>query len=280
MITVLLPTDFSKNADNAIRYALRLSGKTNCRYIFFHGVLIPVAAPPEASMMMIDINKAEIEKQLENYAIKMFASAKMKMPAGRVQCFVSQGFSVGEQIQDLVEKTDADLIIMGARGGSKMRKVLFGSSTADVIAKAQIPVIAVPESYQYVPLKKMLHASDLTNFRRELAFTIPLAKIFNATLEVAHIADETLKDEKLISLAQSIIKRRSYKKLKLYVEATTFGQSVATDLKLLIARHHPDMLIMFRHKHNWLGRMFFTSKTENLVYETKVPLVAFNLPAE
>lgn len=278
MITVLLPTDFSKNADNAIRYALRLSGKIDCRYVFFHGVLIPVAAPPEASMMMIDINKDAVQKQLEAYAGKMFASAKMKMPAGRVSCLVSQGFTVGEQMLDVVKKTDTDLIIMGARGTSKMRKVLFGSSTADVIASAKVPVIAVPESYDYVPLKKMLHASDLTNIRKELAFTLPLAKIFNATLEVAHIADETLKDEKLIAQAQSIIKRRSYKKLKLYVEATTFGQSVATDLKLLIARHHPDMLIMFRHKHNWLGRMFFTSRTENLIYETKVPLVAFNLP--
>lgn len=278
MITILIPTDFSKNADNAIRYALQLSKMASCRLVFFHGVLIPVAAPPEASMMMVEIDREAVRKQLMESSGRIFKSMKLHVDPARVSYMVSQGFSSGEQIIHAATEVEADLIIMGARGASAVKKILFGSSAADVIAKSKIPVIAVPESYRFTSLKKILHASDLKNIRKELALTLPLAKIFNATLEVAHIADATLQDEKLIALAQGIIRRRSYKKLKLHIEPTTFGQSVARDIQLLSRRHHPDLLVMFRHKHNWLGRMFFTSRTENLLYETKVPLIAFNLP--
>ena len=158
-----------------------------------------------------------------------------------------------------------------------MKKILFGSTTADVIAKSAIPVIAVPESYTFSPVKKMLHASDLKQLKSELNLALPLAKLFNASLEVAHFTDTTIEDSKLIGNAQKEIARRAYKKLKFYLEAVTFGQTISQDIKKLMKRHQPDMLIMFRHQHNWLGRLFFNSRTENLVYETKVPLLAFNM---
>ena len=277
MLTVLIPTDYSKNATNAILYALQLTKNVPCKFVFFHSEVFPVTTPPEAPLMIPEMNKEMITKQLEKYTGNLFNSLRMQVNPKRVSYQVARGFSASEQILEAQARSAADLIIMGARGVTTMKKILFGTTTADVIARATVPVIAVPESYRYTPLKKMLHASDLKNLRSELGLTLPLAKIFNATLEVAHITDASLPDAKLIRQAQDIIKRRSYKKLKLYVEAITFGQTIAKDIKLLTTRHHPDMLVMFRHKHNWLGRLFFTSRTENLVYETSIPMVAFNV---
>lgn len=277
MLTVLIPTDYSKNATNAILYALQLTKKVPSKFIFFHSEVLAIATPPEAPLMIPEMDKELLTKQLEKYAANLFSSLKMQVSPKRVSYQVTQGFSASEQILEAGIKSAADLIVMGARGVTPVKKILFGSTTADVISRATIPVIAVPESYRYAPLKKMLHASDLKNLASELGLTLPLAKIFNAALEVAHITDVSIPDATLIKQAQGIIKRRSYKKLKLYVEATTYGQTIARDIKLLTTRHNPDMLVMFRHKHNWLGRLFFTSRTENLVYETRIPLVAFNV---
>lgn len=276
MLTILIPTDYSKNSTNAIRYALELTKKIPSKLIFFHGEVIPITSPPEASMITIDTDMEITLLGLEKYVNELFSSLKIKIDPKKVSYRVTQGFAASRQILEAGAKAKADLIIMGARGASNMKKILFGSTTADVIAGATMPVISVPESYRYAPMKKMLHASDLKNLRSELALTLPLAMIFNATLEVAHISDGSMSDAKLITQAQSVIKRRSYKKLRLYVESITFGQTIAKDLKVLTARHRPDMLVMFRHKHNWLGRLFFTGNTENLLYETRVPLVSFN----
>ncbi|MEO6168076.1 MAG: universal stress protein [Chitinophagales bacterium] len=277
MITILIPTDYSKNATNAIRYALQLTKKIPCKFIFLHGEVIPLTPTPEASLVAIEMDTELSRKELERYALNLFSELKMKIIPKQVSYMVTQAFTTSHQILEAISKSKTDLVIMGARGASNMKKILFGSTTADVIAGATVPVITVPESYRYAPLNFFLHASDLKNLRIELGLTLPLAMLFNATLEVAHITDGTVSDAKLIAQAQSIIKSRSYKKLKLYVEAVTFGQTIAKDIKLLSARHHPDMLVMFRHKHNWLGRLFFTSMTENLMYETKVPLVSFNV---
>lgn len=277
MFTILIPSDFSKNATNAIRYALQLTKKMPCKLVFFHGEIIPAVGTSEIPFAYLEFDREASQKQFEKYTSTIVKTLKIKIDPKNVSHLMTEGFSAAPLLLDAADKTAADLIIMGARGATGMRKILFGSTAADVIAKSKVPVLAVPESYIYSPVKKMLHASDLKNLKNELSMVLPFAKLFNATLEVAHITDTSMADAKLITRAQSEVKRRSYKKMKLYVEAITFGQNISRDIKQLTQRHHPDMLIMFRHEHNWLGRLFFTSRTENLVYESRIPILAFNI---
>ena len=277
MLTVLIPVDSSKSASNAIRYALQLSKVIDSKFIFFHSEVIPTPITSDAAVLPVQIDEATIRENLSSNVERIFESLKITPDPNQISYKIADGFSIGTSILDAVEKLKPDLIIMGTAGASGLKKVLMGSNVVDVISRANVPVLAVPETYDFKPVEKILHASDLRQLNDELHVVIPWAELFDATIEVAHISDVTEEDEERITKAQNEIERKSYKKINLFTESITFGRSLSDDLKRLMARHHPDMVIMFRHEHNWLGRLFMISHTDQIAFETRVPLLAINM---
>ena len=276
MFTILIPTDYSRCATNAIRYALALTKRLQCRIIFFHGELIP--APPNAdiSVIPVEMDRDTVQKLLMRNVQRTLKSMNMKADDTRFNYIVSDGVSVSQQILDTIIQWNVDLVIMGTQGASGIAKYLLGSNTVTVINKSKTPVITIPSSYRFKPLKKIMHASDLDDLNKELNVVLPWAKLFNASLEVLHLSNESDAEMKLVSKSQQLIRRKSYKKIKLVVSPSAPGKSIADQLKSMLKKQAADMVIMFRHERNWLGKIFLQSETDRLAFETDIPLLAFH----
>lgn len=78
-------------------------------------------------------------------------------------------------------------LVMGTHGCAGLQKFLFGSNTSNMVSKSPIPVLAIPEEYRFRPIKTLLFASDLKNFKVELKRVTSFAKDIGVAVKILHL---------------------------------------------------------------------------------------------
>ena len=139
---ILVPTDFSKHSQNALKYAAAFAEKFGAELYLLHVVqdlalFIPEAvsvAPPMAPP--VEQMTAAVREALDRVV------TENGLGGYTVHREVREGTPFYEIIQTAKEK-DVDLIIMGTHGHSGLAHVLLGSVTEKVVRKAPCPVLTV-----------------------------------------------------------------------------------------------------------------------------------------
>jgi nucleotide-binding universal stress UspA family protein len=134
---MLVPIDFSANAEQALDYACAFAEKLGSTVHLVHAV----ATPPSA------LQVALTEDILENL-VKEHHEALEKLARARkgVASFGKATVEVGDPRDTIVEAAKAvraDLIVMGTHGRRGLSRVMMGSVAEDVIRHAPCPVLTV-----------------------------------------------------------------------------------------------------------------------------------------
>src|SRR5262245_28400197 len=141
MKLIVVPTDFSKPSRVALEYAAALAKKAKARLAIIT-VLSPGDSIKTASMAKLhDSNLKTAHKD----GARLIAALKERAGNVDVKFAPIESFDVVGAIDEFATKAKADLIVMGSKGASGIRKILFGSNAAAVIENSGIPVVVVPE---------------------------------------------------------------------------------------------------------------------------------------
>ena len=137
--TILVPTDFSPNADQALDYACELAGKLGATVHLVHAV----TSPPSA------LQVALTEQMIENLLSEDRAVLDKLMRArSGVASFGASTVDIGDP-RDLVVNTaktlGADLIVMGTHGRRGFSRMVMGSVAEDALRNAPCPVLVIRE---------------------------------------------------------------------------------------------------------------------------------------
>ncbi|MEO8934832.1 MAG: universal stress protein, partial [Xanthomarina sp.] len=162
MKKILLPTDFSENSWNAISYALHLFKDEQCAFyllntytpIVYHMEYV-VLSPSQLGLE--DVVKEQALKGLENFEKRI--SEQFSNPK---HSFKSQAVfnTLTSEITDQVKEHQIDYVIMGTKGATGAKEVLFGSNTVHVFKQVKCPVLAVPDSFNFEKLNHILFPTD------------------------------------------------------------------------------------------------------------------------
>lgn len=139
---ILLPTDFSDHADEALRYALALAQTHAASLCLVHAYDILPYTLPEGMPMVDDVQMGQLREALEK---RLQDAAKHARDSGAAQ--VTTHLATGPapaEIVRLANELHADLIVMGTHGRSGLTHLLLGSVTEKVVRKASCPVLTVP----------------------------------------------------------------------------------------------------------------------------------------
>lgn len=276
MKTILVPTDFSDNAVNAMKYAIRLAVKLNSKLIFFHSTHVPLRVElfgiPGSEMKKLEkqdvINKTAI---LQTMLSKLYREMHVTLDATRVKLVVKNEILIVEDIIVAAQRSKAGLIVMGTHGASGINK-LFGSNTSLLISKCETPVLAIPPKYQFREIRNMLYFSDLRNPAAELSMLVPMAKSFGAIIDIFNLSyNPEVDEEKLFKKLNGAAKGV---KLELIQLKRNPGETVLQQLREFLDYRKPDWAVMFPQKKRFLEYIFEGSKTERLSYNLKVPLLS------
>lgn len=274
MKSILVPTDFSKCAANAMQFALHLARQTGADLTVLH-----VVFPNEGvdnniyNVFWSDEYMAERIKGLENWVRKA-----CKLPTGkkkvtiRTECRI--GFPV-PAICDLADEIKADLIVMGTTGATGLRGAFLGSIAAGVLAKTQRPLLSIPK--QAEPSQLQADAVFATDFRLKVENTAfaalhTLLQISKGKLHIVHIIDHPGEERDAVREKSISEKLGAVPHVFHYLHDRDIAQAVSNFIEATEA----GLLIAVAHEHSMLHRLFFDSITRRLAHRIHVPMLALH----
>lgn len=280
MSTVLVPTDFSKNATAALRYAIMLCKQMESDLIVFHcshisAYALSSATTEEQMTLLLSEDEAHKMEILQEQVNKAYKHHDLKVPDS-TRLLVSYNPLFIETTLEIADENKVSLIVMGTHGASGITKFFFGSNTSVMISKSDIPVMAIPEGQDYEGLEEVVFASDLQSFSFELTQLMPFAQATKSTINVLYMDYHLDPDGHKIKAARDIIEKMPYKNIKLQVQPATLETSLVSQIKNHLMTHKPDCLVMFTRERTLWDRLFLKgSKTEDMSAALNTPLLSF-----
>lgn len=131
---ILVPIDFSPDAEEALDYACELAGAVGA-VIHLVCALGPVGELP-LSQKMVEELSAEHRRALEQLATRRRRQAAFAPP-------VVEAADPRDLILTTAAQIDADLIVMGTHGRRGISRLVLGSVAEDIVRRAPCPVLAV-----------------------------------------------------------------------------------------------------------------------------------------
>lgn len=276
MKTILVPTDFSDNADNALYFAIELAKKQNAKLVLIHAFQLPivVAAVP---FDIINNEKLELKKEAEN---NLKAQCLKIKHSGNLthEYILEEGPAVDVILKHAKEKK-ADIIIMGTKGASGLKAVLFGSITESVIEKTELPVLAIPNKTKFsTPIKTITFATNYNlNEIESIKKLIEIAVVLESKIKILHITDEDITNEHEVNLMNKFMKLvNSEITFKPITFQIIHGKNITQQLLNLISSGNTDMLVLSTHYKNFMKNLVEKNITKQVVLKTTIPIVAFH----
>jgi len=273
MKTILVPTDFSENAANALNYAIELAKREKASLLLLHVFHLD----PKGTHLPLTLIEEDVKQEELKSNVKLKSLCTKVAHAGNVKCEILSKLDLAvDGILATAEEKAVDLIVMGTKGASGLTEVVFGSNTARIVEKAHCPVIAVPEGASYNPIKRMtfttLYAkSDIP----ALVQLVEIAKAYDAQINVLHIAvgesDEAKAEMK--KFMEEVNEKVNYNNLSFQL---LYGLDVEEELEKFLRAEATDLLVMSTHKRDLLDKLFGKSLTKKMTYHSKVPVMAFH----
>lgn len=279
MNTILIPTDFSANAMNAINYAVKFFKYQRCEIYIMHAYADEVYSDTAAmSTSNFGDFKLKIEKRTDVSLDNLIGKINEISPNPRHQIKTLSVFgSLVDSANDFVEEKNIDIVIMGTKGQTNDQKLTFGSHTLQVLKYVQCPVLAIPENFEYVKPKKIFFPTDymVPYKKRELKLLCELACSYRSEIHFLYLS----KFKKLSRRQEDnkIFLEAALQDLTLIFEIIDSEERLET-IQRYIEINDIQLLVMVNSRHSFLESMLYQSTIDQLGLAIKVPfLVMQNL---
>lgn len=276
MQTIVVPVDFSKPSENALKLAADLAKRNNFKMIVLH-------------VMEIDDPVMGSEQYYVDDRKMLFF---MKLAGEKFNRFLDRDYLKELEITDLVEigttvhgivhtleKYHANLIVMGATGAGGTTSTL-GSTTEKVIRNAEIPVLILKNDLKKIPLRKIVFASDfslenLPAYRKTQQFTDDFhaeLKLIYVNTPGEHFKSSQEIDEKIRHFLHET--ETSYDPENVIVHS---DYSIEQGVLNAAHVHSADLIVMPTHGRKGLAHFFSGSIAEDVTNHSTLPVLTFKI---
>jgi len=273
MLNILVPTDFSDLSKVAVQYAIRMANKMDGSVTLLHvisNIVQPTTKRIEARAKVLERELLQAaQEDIKEMAVEMAKQHKSKNPVAHK---VIMGQSFNDLLIKFAKKSKADIIVMGTKGASGLKKYVVGSNTTSIIGKSDIPVLVIPENANFKSLKNLVLATDLKFFEDEMKRMMPFMKAFEPTLHVFHIAPDDKNIDSLGKKVKEILKKFECRKSTVTIHV---GKDVAAAIDSFVGDSGNDVLAMFTQEYTFFDTVFNRSVTKKMAFQSAVPLLAF-----
>ena len=218
----------------------------------------------------------EIERLSSN--LKKFTYAtlgKDKDKFRSIKFVVEDCISTEKDIIKFAERNKINFICIATQGAGILRKVM-GTHTSYIVNNSITPVMVIPSRYKSKPFKTATYLSDFENLKREVMEISNFSKEISLQVEVLHYLS-ALADEKKFEKNRELFNTKEFENFKLDIQKNNIELSLTDRITNYIQKSKPELLIMFTNREkSFFESMFLPSKSAELTYTTKVPLLIFS----
>jgi len=147
---ILVPLDGSEYSMRALDIAIQLAKKFNSKITLIHVYSVsvgPIVVPEPTTFspsipMMAPAEYSRVAEAVRNAGMKILAEGaeKAKAEGIEVDTILREGHAVQEIVR-AAQEGNFDLIVVGARGLSRIKEIILGSVSNGVIRNAPCPVL-------------------------------------------------------------------------------------------------------------------------------------------
>ncbi|GAA4884425.1 universal stress protein [Flaviramulus aquimarinus] len=274
MKKILLPTDFSENSWNAISYALQLFKKETCEFYLLN-TYTPVIYHVEyvlvepAQFGMVDAVKNESLRQLNELKDKIKKSYKNSNHSFEI---ISSFNTLITEIKEIVEKKSIDYVVMGTKGATGAKEVLFGSNTVHVFKNVKCPIIAIPDGFSFETPHEVLFPTDYEIDYKDhhIKPIINITSHFNTRVNILNVSYGYDLSEKQEENKQNL---ENYFKKTAYLFHSVSNQNVPEAITNFQLKARVNLLVMINNKHSFFENLFFKSTINQIGFHLNIPFL-------
>lgn len=277
---ILLPTDFSKNAWNAVEYAIKLYKDVECDFYLLNifkaeSSLWEEVVHEDRHNKLFDIaeneSKEGLEKLIKRLSIPHSNTLHKFYPISK---FKYDNFF--NALKSVVDSNDFELVIMGTRGASIDRDRAYGTNTIAIMEKLRsCTVLAIPSVVTYQEPKEIVFTTqfEFSFKKREIEHLIEVSKISKATIRILYIGDKEELNETQIGYKKKLEKHLSGITYKFhYIKR----DNVTEAIKYFIESRESDMVAFINRKQAFFDLIFNRTMVKKLGYHSKIPVLAMH----
>jgi len=288
---ILIPTDFSRCAEQAFTHAIYFAEKyqsklhvlnVNTLFNEYLEYITNISAATSISKMADDRINQQINKLVDTVTLKNLKIIKCQ----------KRGISAASTILEYSLDNDIDLIVMGTHGRRGLGHLFLGSVAEEVVRLSSCPVFTVREEDEPKPIEQFTNIlvpidfSDCSN--SSIKYAKEIAKLYNSKLQLLHVIEDT------IPPAYSLVGKASLydlvpdleNKTKEHLE-TVFNETnetkvqhdnyivnghAAKDILKFAATHNTNLIVIATHGLTGIEHLLIGSVTEKVVRMAPCPV--------
>ena len=276
MERILVPIDFSVQAEYAAEVASNIARKTNSKIFLLHMLELPEGVIDPSSFG--NSNNSPTTLLFMQRAYERFEDFKKSSFFNGLE--VESKVQFHKAYEGIIEESkeqNTDLIVMGSKGTSGIEEMLVGSNTEKVVRNSEVPVLVIQDAMPDFKIENMVFASNF-NFENRTAFQkiLNFTALFNAKLHLLKINTihnfETTKD--------------SSDAIRNFINEFDLGEftlNIYNDLSVEAGILHfskvieADLILLNTHGRRGLAHLFNGSISEDLSNHAKFPVITFKL---
>jgi nucleotide-binding universal stress UspA family protein len=272
---ILLPTDFSDNSWNAIKYAIQLFKDDACTFHLLntytpiiYNVEHVLGYPAQFGLGdAIRNTSKENLKELVNRISEEFSNNPFHKfeTLARFDTLISG-------IKEFFKKNKTYMIVMGTQGATGAKEVLFGSNTVHVFKEIKCPVLAIPSEFEYENPHDILFPTDLEVRYTEsmLSRLREIATTHNSRINAMHVSTGIDLTDEQINKKQEL---ETYFKDNSFLYHELKSMNVDEAINKFQISTKTNMLVMINNKHSFFENLFFQSKLKQIGFHLNIPFL-------
>lgn len=188
MKKILVPTDFSAEANHALQAAYQLAQRQNSTIHLVHVLNFPLA-DDDVPMGPVEIVPGGYLKQAKQEAAAHLEKVIAQKKFADVR--ITHEVRVGNPYQSIIRallKKKMDLVVMGSKGASGSKEIIVGSNAERMVRFSPSPVLIIKGKTDLSQLKNIVYATALRDKERSVLRVLSkLQMVFDAQLHIVRI---------------------------------------------------------------------------------------------
>lgn len=274
MKKILVPTDFSKHSEYALKVAAQIAKKNDGEIFLLHMLELP-STGNDAISSSHDIPE-----------LMLFKNAALSKMDDTAQAIYLDGIQVTKIIQFEMafagiikngESHGVDLIVMGSHGARGFQEMFIGSNTEKVVRNSNVPVLVIKKEEPNFSADKFVFASDFSDeIKKPFEKVVSFANKFNSHIHLVNInTPNNFKSTRVATkIMEDFTKDASSNNLTTHIyNDINVEKGILHFAKSIDA----DIIGMCTHGRKGISHFFNGSISEDLVNHAKRPVITFKI---
>lgn len=275
MKRILVPTDFSHQAEYALKVAVQLAKEYDCEIFLMHMLELP-----------FDLLNSTVQGSQDLPESLFF----MRLAHKRFQELLAQDYLKDVKITDTiefheafngiidgVEKHDCDLIVMGSHGASGMQEIFIGSNTEKVVRNSKIPVLVIKEEIPNFEITDFIFATDFVpKMKKSFLEALNFAKSIDTKMHLVYI-NTANKFKTTVEIEEKMRKFTEDAPTENFSLTVYNDKSIEKGILNFSMRMNAQLMGIGTHGRKGLAHLLNGSISNDLVNHARKPVITFKV---